>query len=287
MYKALISEDIQAISQAISNGLDVNKATNSVGNEIIPLCYASKVGNIQMVRVLLDSGATINIGDENQGGITPLIIACQSSNIDIIRLLLDSGADINMDCESGFTPLSNACEYEHVDVVRLLIDLGADVNLPSLEGSNPLSISIECENIELVKILLDAHTININSLEDLEEPHLIKAVLTGSYEIIEMLISAGADINIVNEMGETPLMTAIQDRNLLVTKLLLIRGANIPNNLNYLDQEDNENENQYQNDSLDLVKIWPVFITLYGFDYLGLLNYIDPESISILGEYFI
>ena len=57
-------------------------------------------------------------------------------------------------------------------------------------------------DLQIVQILLDAHTININQIDGLDEPHLIKAVLVGNDEIIEMFINSGANVNIVNETNQ-------------------------------------------------------------------------------------
>jgi ankyrin repeat protein len=286
MYDFLLSNNIQAIRLAIANGSNVNKASKLSQPDIIPLCFACKNQNIELIQILLDSGADINIVDDEQLGTTPLIIACQQGNTDIVRLLLDSGANINLDCELGFTPLTNACAYEQIEIVRLLVERGADVNLPCLEGENPLSVSIECENIEIIKILLKAPTININQIDDLDEPHLIKAVLVGSDEIIEMLINSGANVNIANETNITPLMAGVEERNFSAVKILLLNDAIIPNNLNYFDNTNHDLDQEYENKALDLVRSWPTLINLYVLDYLGMLNSIDFESIFMLNDMF-
>lgn len=286
MYDFLLSNNIQAIRLAIANGSNVNKAFKLSQPDIIPLCFACKNQNIELIQILLDSGADINIVDYEQLGTTPLIIACQQGNTDIVRLLLDSGANINLDCELGFTPLTNACAYEQIEIVRLLVERGADVNLPCLEGENPLSVSIECENIEIIKILLKAPTININQIDDLDEPHLIKAVLVGSNEIIEMLINSGANVNIANETNITPLMAGVEERNFSAVKILLLNDAIIPNNLNYFDNTNHDLDQEYENKALELVRSWPTLINLYVLDYLGMLNSIDFESIFMLNDMF-
>lgn len=284
MYEALKSNNIQAIRLAISNGADVNKASKPSKEDIIPLCFACKNENRELVQILVEAGADINIVDDEQLGMTPLIMACQRGNAEIVRLLLDSGANINLSCEFGFTPLTNACVYEQIEIVRLLVERGADVNLPSLEGENPLSVAIESDNLQIVQILLDAPTININQIDGLDQPHLIKAVLVGSDEIIEMLINSGANVNIANETNQTPLMDAVEDRKISAVKILLFHDAIIPNIFNYFNNTNHDLDEEYENKALELVRSWPTLISLCALDYLGILNSIDFESIFMLKD---
>ena len=88
---------------------------------------AARVGHLEVVRLLLDSGAEVDRvvrGDENA-----LIQASGGGHIDIVELLIAAGADVNARVDAGReyrTPLGQAKRHGHDDVVRLLEAHGAN-----------------------------------------------------------------------------------------------------------------------------------------------------------------
>ena len=108
--------------------------------------------NISLVRLLIKSGADVNIHDsENK---TPLIVACLNDNIDIVKLLLDNGANVNITYKNEFTPLIIACQNNNILLVKLLLDYEADINMPNKNKLTPLMKVYE-KNITLIKMLLE------------------------------------------------------------------------------------------------------------------------------------
>ena len=71
-------------------------------------------------------------GDNNDNGETPLWTASRNGDVDLVRLLIDVEALINQADEDGATPLSVASQNGHIDVVRLFIDGGATVKIDIL-----------------------------------------------------------------------------------------------------------------------------------------------------------
>ena len=69
-----------------------------------------------MVRLLVDSGAQVNV--QSQNGFTPLYMAAQESHDGVVRALLASGANQSLATEDGFTPLAVALQQGHDKVRR-------------------------------------------------------------------------------------------------------------------------------------------------------------------------
>jgi len=76
------------------------------------LIMAVKNGHLQVVKLLLASGANINLADDETGA-TPVNWASYQAEVDIVRFLLESGADKNIACVkdswAGFKPIDVAC----------------------------------------------------------------------------------------------------------------------------------------------------------------------------------
>jgi len=118
---------------------------------------ASFLGQVELVKLLLDKGADVNAMSEGVG--TALM---RASNVDVVRLLLDKGADVNAKWKCGYHPacllgetaLMRAAASGSVDKVKLLLDRGADINTKSNDGETAL-LSATCSGrVEVIKILL-------------------------------------------------------------------------------------------------------------------------------------
>ncbi len=89
------------------------------------MCSASRLGLLEMCRLLLQNGADVNAGN-------PLSHSVQSGDLEVCRLLLQNGANVSAEgytegC-TGLNPLQNAAFHGHLEICRLLLQNGAEVN---------------------------------------------------------------------------------------------------------------------------------------------------------------
>lgn len=98
-------------------------------------------GDYEGASELIKQGADVN--DRDYAGNTALHDAALKGHIDIVRLLLDNGAEI--DIRSGVTdldtPLIDAASHGHVDIVKLLLDRGADPRIYNAQGKTALDFA--------------------------------------------------------------------------------------------------------------------------------------------------
>jgi ankyrin repeat protein len=81
-----------------------------------PLHLAAGAGHIDVVRLLLEKGASKNPGDET--GETPLHHASKAGHIKVVSVLLEKGANVNAQNRIGWTPLYLAARGGHAELVR-------------------------------------------------------------------------------------------------------------------------------------------------------------------------
>lgn len=140
-----------------------------------------------------------------------------------IMKLIKAGADIDTKCvRYGCTALRVAAVYGRNDIVRELITLGADINTRNKDGLTPLHI----DRITTVDILIKAGA-NVNIADYLGNTPIFYCSDRDYWIVIAtMLIKAGADLNIKNRAGLTPLLHAMK-RRFCIISLLVLNGADI------------------------------------------------------------
>ncbi|XP_044585354.1 putative ankyrin repeat protein RF_0381 [Cotesia glomerata] len=200
------------------------------------LHYAVKIGNLSIVKLLLERGADINAEESN--GVTVLHVAVSHQHLSIVQWLLRKGALANLKCNlpdrAGYTPLHLACEITNCEFAKILIDYQADVNCSSVDNVQPIHIAVLYENEKIICLLL-SHGANINSRyypgpniysNYFYPPTLLSyAVQTKNLNVAVLLIKYGASIYSQDNEGKTLLMYAVENNDTDIVKLLLSNGA--------------------------------------------------------------
>ena len=129
------SDEEQQDSDKCFTARVINKRSNKKGGTALYL--AARNGDYDLAMSSIEKGVRV---DESDCGWTPLHEACNYGNLDIVKLLLDSGADINGNGDEGMTPLHDATQNAHIDVVKHLIKRGASVTERDNNGHTPLDL---------------------------------------------------------------------------------------------------------------------------------------------------
>jgi hypothetical protein len=113
--------------------LDVDRQAGK--HRMNALHLATRYNNEEIVRLLIDAGADVNVQHSSAGG--ALHIAARENNVNLIRMLLAHGADVDVTIGiKGATPLQVATEFGNEEVIRLLVGAGANVNYGSPRSSD-------------------------------------------------------------------------------------------------------------------------------------------------------
>jgi tetratricopeptide (TPR) repeat protein len=124
-----------------------------------------EIGEMEIVKLLLESGANPNLMSEDWG-LTPLkhsIIALRHGGLKMIEVLINYGAKVNGRDNRGYTPLmvaavpvGTAYEELQIEVMKLLIRKGAKINARSDDGETPLVIARLYKLEKMVTFLVNA-----------------------------------------------------------------------------------------------------------------------------------
>lgn len=127
---------------------------------------------------------------------------------DVIRILLQKGADANKPFGS-LRPIHLAALSGNRFAVDVLVAAGADPLAPTDKQMLPLHFAVMSGNIPAIGALLSAHgTWHINAKDENGSTPLFYACIYGTHAIVRFLVYMGADPNIANYLGQTPLLAA-------------------------------------------------------------------------------
>lgn len=201
--KALRLENGSAISSQIAAGRDPNY--RMPGGKT-PLMVAAKIGDLELVRLLLSRGADINATTQNGG--TPLMFSAIPGNLDIVRLLIERGADVNAVAHFNWTALMVASAKGHDDVIRVLLENGANANVADVYGWTPLMRAVETNRYAAVAVFMESGDVRLDAVDETGATALHHAVAGGHLEIARLLLEKGASIRAENAQGLTPMDVA-------------------------------------------------------------------------------
>lgn len=168
------------------------------------LMIAAGVGSVEEVKLLLAAGLDVNAA-ESEKGQNALMWAAAEGHPDVVDLLIQKGANINAATKSGYTALAFATMKNDSKAVRLLIKAGADPNyaLPDKDKTKMLPLSAAYDSTEAAIALLDGGA-NPNVADRRGRTPLHIAAQEGSLELVRKLVSKGADLNARTAKINTP-----------------------------------------------------------------------------------
>ena len=132
-----------------------------------------------------------------------------------MEVLLEAGADVNQIETLSHSPLTLAAERGQKEAIKFLIEKGADVNDVN-HMYTALARAAMFRQHDCVNTLLKAGA-DVNMVVNMGYTALLYAAQSGSHSCVKLLIQAGADVNVRNTDGNTALSSAANGTKINVT----------------------------------------------------------------------
>ncbi|CAO3650842.1 unnamed protein product [Cunninghamella echinulata] len=187
----------------------------------IALHAAASVGNFDALELLLEHGSEITTQDSL--GHTPLSNSLFANNVTCTELLIKSGAPVDTIDTQGNTLLHLAVSNHFTEAIPLLIQHGVNIDQVNQRGLSPLAVGIGFGYKDIVDALIKGGA-DVNGKTRFGKI-IHHAVTWNRIDALESLINAGAEVNVVNAMEESPLLVAVQQRKIDIVRFLLKHGA--------------------------------------------------------------
>jgi ankyrin repeat protein/L-ascorbate metabolism protein UlaG (beta-lactamase superfamily) len=173
-----------------------------------PLHWICTGRHPERIEPALARGAALTATDSL--GRTPLAFACWNQRPETAGVLLAHGADSEAPDRAGNTPLFAAVVAGCTDCVRLLLEHGARAEVRTAAGQTPLAVAAERGAGDVVALLLAAGARPAGADSSFSWTMLHTAAALGYQDIARSLVASGADLEIKDKDGRTPLQLAQQ-----------------------------------------------------------------------------
>lgn len=229
--KASIEGDFATVKKYIDAGSDVNKPKDSAGMSGLgrAINYGGKESDdaqLKTVKLLIAAKADVNllipvVKGVNDAGGSPLMEALQWKRYEIAQLLIDAKVDVNM-----FQKLKVNKFVDQSDGTKHRFGV-------TIQGNNPLVTAVIQQDLVVVKLLIAAGAKPdiLSTTKNGDQCPLFLAISQAkdgtSIKILESLLSVKINVNTQDKDGMTPLMLAVFFRYKKMVEMLLAAGADV------------------------------------------------------------
>nr|CAB3223375.1 ankyrin repeat and SOCS box protein 2-like [Phallusia mammillata] len=226
LHEAVYRGHTDSLQVLLSNGGDPN-IRDCFG--ISPVFTSAACGRNECLEMLLRSDGDPNLCAESKMA-SPLYEACKEGHLDCVITLLDNGANPHLVNCDGLYPIHVASSRGFEEIVEKLLPI-TDVTKAENCGMSPIHSAAKGDNIEILDMLINhGYDVNIKltrdkiTYRDRRQTALFFAVYNDSEEATEILLEAGAETELDYVK---PLLVAVSHSQYDMTDLLLSHGADV------------------------------------------------------------
>ncbi|GAB1154943.1 ankyrin repeat domain-containing protein [Paenibacillus illinoisensis] len=216
---------VQGCAPAENKNSTVEEQAGSLNEQLLE---AAGESDHERIETLLQEGADINAQDDS--GRTAAMIATYNNDLATAQLLIEAGADVNIQDDMKNNPFLYAGAEGYLDILKLTIEAGADPAMTNRYGGTALIPAAEHGYVDVIQELLTQTSVDVNHVNRLGWTALLEAILlndgsTRQQETIQLLIDHGADVNLADADGVSPLSHAKKKGFKEIEEILLQAGA--------------------------------------------------------------
>jgi len=205
---------LHLVKKELERGTDINLTDQATGDTCLHKACAHN--QEELMQFLLANRA--NVAIKNKLFRTPLHMACEVGNSNMVKLLLQCAADPEVADKGRQSPLHKACFHGHAQAARLLLQAvkakQASARQVTLPGSNASLMSNQMQGYADFKDLAGWSPLHL-------------AAQRGHADVITTLLEFGSDHTVVNQFLSTPLHEAVRAGSSTSVRVLVANGANV------------------------------------------------------------
>ncbi|XP_022241744.1 ankyrin-3-like, partial [Limulus polyphemus] len=218
-----VGESRDIVKILLQNGGNVTMETTEWKET--PLHYCSRAGNVESMRVILESLEPSDLqalsNRKSKNGWSPLLYASNGGHFDVVNLLIQNNARVDVFDEHGKAALHLAAENGHQEIVDLLIHHKAFVNVRSKKGFTSLHLAARNGHNAIVRDLIRKYGSMVDAFSLTKQTALHLAAERGNLDVCNTLLDANANASSIDNDGQSPLLLAAQNDHSEVVKLFL------------------------------------------------------------------
>lgn len=200
---------------------DVTSRDNG-GNSILHIAVYN--GNIKLILKAIELGAKINaLNNSNQ---TPLHMAVDRKNPAAVTVLLKHGAAQGIADVEKDTPIVKCIRRGYLNILKSFVQMNADLKCTGHYPASLLHLALHCGHIDMVEVLLSAGE-DVNERDNEGHTPIQVAVVKGHSDVVRLMAKNGADIFVKDLRKSNLLHLAVKSESLEVLQTLLNIGLNL------------------------------------------------------------
>lgn len=185
----------------------------------------------EQVRAALIEGADVNaVAMSEQQRSSAVLIAARADNLEALDVLIEAGANINAKNRVSQNPFLWACLNDRTDIARHMVEAGADLDARTRFDGVGIHPAAEKGFVELTQYLATLPDMNVNHTNICGWTPLLEAIIlqdgcVDQQKIVKALLDAGADPNMGDQWGDSPLALAMDLGFTAIAQLLIDAGG--------------------------------------------------------------
>lgn len=220
---AAANGNLDEVNSLLAGEYDPNYTDSDGDNALLA---AVKSGRTKTVGALTKSGFDVNFKDKK--GNTSLICATKLNYKKILNVLIaNDGIMLDAKGKNGRTALYSAVDEGFTAAVGILAQAGADQDVVVEENLTPFLLAISLDFVNCFENLLESKPTKLDQKDHQGDTPLFAALKFESIKVFRRLVELGANLEIPDKHGDSPLMYAVRNNLTDFVKILLENNASI------------------------------------------------------------